>query len=450
MIVMKFGGTSVANSNMIGRVIDIIRSKVEKWPIVVVSAMSKVTDMLYGIADAASRQDKAQMEGLLTALRERHLAECEAFFTDSTYLAEAQSRVSYLCDELAAFAEAVCALGELSDRSKAIIISYGEYLSSNIIACAMNASGIRTTLMDSRKMIITNDENLKAEPIFEQINARVPSEVNKAFSGVDAVITQGFVAASIDGEPTVLGRGGSDYTASLLAMASGAEEIEIWTDVDGVYSSDPRTVKGTRPIPVISFEEAAELAHFGAKVLHPLTIEPAVIKNIPIKVLNTMNPKGSGTTICEDYLVGDGVKSVTFKDNILVINIYSLNMSGTVGFLKKVFSVFNEYKVSIDLVATTEVNISVTLDKSQKGIAQAIKALGEFSQVTTEEDKAQVSVIGKNISAIKGMLRSIFTPVDDEKVYMISHGASDINVSFVVDREKAVPTVQAVHSLLFN
>ena len=217
-----------------------------------------------------------------------------------------------ICNELDTIVGAVCTLGELSERSKALIISAGEYLSSNIICSALNLRGIKTKLMNARNLNVTGNDYMKAEPVLAEIEARVPAIVNEAFDGMDAVITQGFVSATLGGEPTVLGRGGSDYTASLIGMAIDAERIEIWTDVDGVKTADPRSVRSTLTLDRLSFEEAAEMAHFGAKVLHPLTIEPAVKKNIPIKVLNSTNPEGKGTTILHSDMIEDGVKSVSF------------------------------------------------------------------------------------------------------------------------------------------
>ena len=451
MIVMKFGGTSVANFDAISRTIGIVESKLAEKPVVVVSALSKVTDLLYRISDTAARRNKIETDELLRQLRERHINLCrELLEGKEEQLADAESRVNRLCSELESFTAAVCALGELSDRSKAVIIAYGEYLSSNIICCAMNARGIKTALMNSREMIITSGDFLKGEPIITEIETRVPQKVSKAFEGMDALITQGFVSATVEGEPTVLGRGGSDYTASLIGMAIDAKTIEIWTDVDGVKTADPRKVQGTRSLDRLSFEEAAEMAHFGAKVLHPLTIEPAVRKNIPLYVLNSMNPQGKGTVILQSEFIEDGVKSVSFKENILVINVFSTKMINVAGFLNKVFGIFSECGVSVDLIATSEANISVTVDASQKNIDLVVEKLSRFATVELDPHKSQVSVIGKNITGIKGMLKDIFTPVDDVMVYMVSQGASNINVSFVVDKNHLDSTVQALHDALFN
>ena len=447
---MKFGGTSVANYDAITRMISIVRGRLDEKPVVVVSALSKVTDLLYKISDEAAQRNRAGAMELLGQLRKRHLDLADELMEDSPEeCGDAKEKINGICDSLVSFVDAVCAVGELSPRSKAIIISNGEYLSSNVICCAMNASGIRTNYIDARRMIVTDDNYLKGEPDMEAISDKVPGVVLGAYEYADAVITQGFVSATASGEPTVLGRGGSDYSASLIGMAIDAARIEIWTDVDGVRTADPRRVDNTKCLDKISFEEAAEMAHFGAKVLHPLTIEPAVKKNIPIYVLNSMNPEGQGTAILQSSFIEDGVKSVSCKENILVINIFSTKMINTSGFLKKVFAIFSEYKVSVDLISTSEANISVTVDASQD-IRGVVGALSEFAEVYVDPDKSQVSVIGKNIVNLKGLLEQTFAPLRDCRIYMISQGASYVNISFVVDRSALTDVVRQIHKYLFE
>ena len=446
---MKFGGTSVANFEAITRTIFIIGGRLDQKPVVVVSALSKVTDLLYRISDAAASKDLPQTRDLLCQLRKRHVDLTEELLAQSMLKDEAVARVNELCDSLEGIAMAVCSLGELSDRNKAVIISTGEYLSSTIISYAMNAKGIRTKWVDARTMMITSESYLKGEPDMDAIAAKVPGVIAQAYEGMDAVITQGFVGVTSEGRPTVLGRGGSDYSASLIGMAVDAEKIEIWTDVDGVRTADPRYVQNTKSLEQISFEEAAEMAHFGAKVLHPLTIEPAVKKNIPIYVLNSMNPSGKGTAILRNELIEDGVKSVSFKENIRVINIFSTKMINTSGFLRRVFEIFSESKVSVDLISTSEANISVTVDATQN-IDAVVEELSEFADVIVDDDKSQVSVIGKNIVKLNGMLKKTFTPLKKCNVYMISQGASFVNISFVVDREELNEVVCGLHHHLFE
>lgn len=447
---MKFGGTSVANYEAVSRMISIVEGRISERPVVVVSALSKVTDLLYRLADAAAASDREAVDEMLVELRERHLNLAEQLLEGhNDKYSEAKKCIDGICDSLASFVGAVCSLGELTPRSKAKIISNGEWLSSNIICYAMNARGIRTGFVDARNIMITSNDYLKGEPVISEIQKRAPEEIGKAYEGKDAVITQGFISSSENGEPTVLGRGGSDYSASLIGMAMDATRIEIWTDVDGVRTADPRVVENTRSIEKISFEEAAEMAHFGAKVLHPLTIEPAVMKNIPVYVLNSMNPSGKGTAILKDEFIKDGVKSVSFKENILLLNIFSTRMINVSGFLQKVFAIFSKYKVSVDLISTSEANISLTMDGNQN-INRVVEELSEFAQVDVDRDKSQISVIGKNIGNLKGVLKQTMASLSGCNVYMISQGASFVNISFVVDRSSLREAVNATHNCLFE
>jgi aspartate kinase len=450
MIVMKFGGTSVANYEAISRTISIVEGKLNEQPIVVVSALSKITDLLYKIADTAASGDKQQVEELIKQLRERHLTVAgELLDKYKQVKAEAFESVNKIIDDLADFAKAVCSLGELTDRSKARIISTGEYLSSTIICYTMNALGIKTGFINAREFMITTDDHLKGEPIDAEIVKRAPGVIAKAYEGKDAVITQGFVSLTQSGEPAVLGRGGSDYSASLIGMAVDAKKIEIWTDVDGVRTCDPRKVANTQSIEKISFEEAAEMAHFGAKVLHPLTMEPAIGKNIPIYVLNSMNPSGKGTVILRNEYIEPGVKALSFKQNIRLVNIFSTRMINTPGFLNKTFEIFGRHNVSVDFISTSEANISLTMDAAQD-IDVVVEELSEFAQVQVFDDKSQISVIGKDITKIEGKMFDIIDSLKGYRVYMISQGATDVNISFVVDREKLDEIINVTHQHLFE
>ena len=450
MIVMKFGGTSVANKEAIQRAISIVRGRLDQRPVVVVSAMSKVTDSLYRIAGEAAAQHEAEIASLLDQLRNRHIDTASELLADSGhFLNEAISDINTICDYLEKVALSVCALGELSARSKAIIISQGEILSSTIIAHAMNAYGIDTEWLDARKMIISSGNPLNSDPIFSEINARVPGIIEKGLKHAQAVITQGFISSAVDGEPTVLGRGGSDYSASLIGMAINAEKIEIWTDVDGVRSADPRYIDNTLCLEQISFEEAAEMAHFGAKVLHPLTIEPAIMKNIPIFVLNSMNPDHKGTAILANSLIGEGAKAVSWKEDILMINVFSPKMINATGFVQKVFGVFSDNHISVDIISTSEANISVTVAGNQD-ISHLTKQLSELAQVNVDNCKSQVSVIGKNVVNHDDVLQRIVNALNDYNVNMISQGASNINVSFVIERNQLNEIVNSIHKSLFQ
>ncbi len=449
MIVMKFGGTSVGGYEEISNAISIVRQRLEKKPVVVTSAMSKMTDLLYNIAASADKKQDTELKENMDKLRERHIDVAEHLLESNVeMMLQTTSRINEICDELEAYTKAICVLGELSARSKALIISYGEILSSTIFASAMNASGIKTALVDAREMIITNDNHLKADPDIEKIRQCVPQIISSVDQDTEVVLTQGFIAKSKNGEPTVLGRGGSDYSASLIAMALDAETIEIWTDVDGVLTADPNKIKTAQRLEKISFEEAAEMAHFGAKVLHPLTIEPAIKKNIPIYVLNSKNPQCEGTAILNSKYIADGAKSISFKENILVINIFSTKMINASGFLGKVFDIFSVNRVSVDLISTSEANISMTVEDGQD-IHKVIEELSAFATVEVDTGKAQISVVGQNLINQPGVLDKIFAPLDKERIYMVSQGASLINLSIVVDKQALNDSIEAIHNAFF-
>ena len=449
MIVMKFGGTSVANCEAITRTIGIVQNRLEEKPIVVVSALSKVTDLLYRVSDEAKKCHPQQALAHVETLRERHIHLLGQLLDEGSQLEIAKKGINAICDDLSILVRAVCMLGELTPRSQAKIIGTGEILSSTVIWHAMNQRGIRTSWIDARRMIITDNDYLKGKPIIPEIEQRVPVEIDKNYKGKDAVITQGFIASTIDGQPTVLGRGGSDYTASLIGMAINASAIEIWTDVDGVRTADPRRVPNTMSIERLSFEEAAEMAHFGAKVLHPLTIEPAIAKNIPVYVLNSTNPLSRGTAILQSDQIDDGIKSISFKENIYLLNIFSTGMIEVSGFLSKVFKIFADSNVSVDLISTSEANISITIDSSQQ-IDHVVELLSEFATVKVHTDKAQVSIIGKNVAMQRGLMRWAMSSFNNIDIYMISQGTSLVNISYVIDRVNLDEVLQELHKYLFE
>lgn len=453
MITVKFGGTSVGNVDAARKLIEIVRSRLDRQPVVVVSALSKVTDLLYKIAGVTPSD--TTLEENIAALKERHFSHLKALLGDNPKLCIAtQKKLVSIITEVAQTAEK----GILSDRDKAAVISSGELMSSVIICAALNNSGIATSWVDARKMMITTGDPLKSEPDMDEICERTPQVIAEAFAHcpdagnapAQAVITQGFICSSASGKAAVLGRGGSDYSASIFGMALDADAIEIWTDVDGVRTADPRRVPTTRCLKRISYEEAAEMAHFGAKVLHPLTLEPAMKKDIPVYVLNTNNPDGENTEILRRDGEDESVKSVSYKENILVITMFSKHPIDASGFLKKIFDVFSECKVGVDLISTNNAQISVTMDSAQKNLNQAIGRIQEFADVVLDYDKAQISAIGSSASGMNGILRMTFAPLRDCKIYMVSPGASFVNISFVVDKSRLDDILCQTHKYLIE
>jgi aspartate kinase len=451
MIVMKFGGTSVKDSGAVERLIRIVGDKPPHKTIVVVSALSGVTDTLTQMAELASAGNSEEAIRLSEGLESRHMAMAEELMTGSTaLLSETRNIVIQFFSKLNELIRVISVLGELSGMSMAKILSYGELLSSSIIYKAMLHSGLKCAFADARNLIVTDSCYLKGEPQIESICLRIQELMSREFAGNDIIITQGFISATADGTATTLGRGGSDYTAALIGMAADATEIQIWTDVDGVHTTDPRKVDNTRSIPVMSFSEAAELSFFGAKVLHPATIQPAVEKNIPVRVLNSLQPDRQGTLILkDDEVYENGVKAISFKENITVINVFSMKMLNAFGFLTRLFEVFGKYGTSVDLISTSEVNVSLTVD-SDSNLDYIIAELSQFAVVSVSRNKSQVSVVGKNLKETTGLAKRIFGSVSDYNITMISQGASDINISFVVNKGDLTAVVSALHKEFFE
>ncbi len=448
MRVIKFGGTSVGTPQAISRVVAIVRSRIDGNPVVVVSAFSKVTDMLYRICarEASLKED-------IKALRDRHFSMVRQLFPEQLKLSiSLQKDIQQYIDLITE----ITAKPDMSERDKAAVISCGELMSSKIVCAALNAAGIRTRWVDARQMMVATGDPLKSEPDIDEICERAPEIIRNAFASqdgepaMDAVISQGFICASASGKPAVLGRGGSDYSASLIGRAINADAIEIWTDVDGVRTADPRRVPTTRCLARLSYDQAAEMAHFGAKVLHPLTLEPAQDKAIPVYVLNTHNPDGENTVILPREQVKDKIKSVSYKENIVVLTLVSLDPMDNSAFLKKIFDILSECKVKIDLISTSNSRISITADAGQKHLQQAVEQLKRFASVREDRSKAQISAIGSTASLMNGILNNDFAPLQDCRIYMVSPGASFVNISFVVAASQLDEVLRQTHKYLIE
>lgn len=447
MIVMKFGGTSVGSKEAIERTIGIVQGRLSERPIVVVSAMSKVTDMLYAISDSLEAGDKDGAKAALAQLRKKHLdTATELMPEDHLWREEAFCRINEICDKMGKFIDGVTEIGA---KEKAVINSKGEFLSSNMIYCKMNSLGIKTSYVNVRDFMITEADYLQGAPIYDKIVRRAPKVIDAAFASAEAIITQGFVGITEEGEETVLGRGGSDFSASIIGMSVDASKIEIWTDVDGVRSADPRKVDNTRCIPMISFEEAAEMAAYGAKVLHPKTIEPALIKNIPVMVLNSMNPSGTGTTIVPAQYIEDGVRSVSSKEKIVLVHVSTPVIDDASSLLTRTFAVIEECKVEVDLLRVGPDGITFTTG-SIDHVPSAVVKISAFADVEVEEDKASISVIGKNISELKMALKEASQLVKESRLVTVAQNDSYVNISFVVPKTEVQNAVRQIHTYLFE
>lgn len=449
MILMKFGGTSVKDKNAIERVISIVRGRMADKPLVVVSALAKVTRVLCGIAEEAEAQHLKEVDELLDSLRDRHTSlAAELLSGNPEILNTCVSEVNAVLDSLTDFAHGVCQIGELSPRSYARIVSTGEVLSSKIVAAAMNVYGLSCRWLDARKMIVTDCSYMSAVPDLAATEANVKRFVPEAAKGVSVVLTQGFIASSVEGSPSVLGFEGSDYSAAIFGMALDADRIEIWTDVDGIQSADPRKIVDTHRIDRVSYDEASEMAYLGARVLHPLTIEPARRRNIPVHVLNSMSPDAPGSVVTHEC-VAVGPKTVAVKDDIDYLEITSPKIVGVTAMFAGVFNAAETNAVKVVLAAASESKVGVTLESGQSGFEAFVQQLRKKFEVMVYKDKAEISVVGNAVVTAPGLVDKMTAAASGANVYMMSQSPSMLSVSIVVDRSAAVDIAGRIHKVIF-
>ena len=447
MIVMKFGGTSVESAAAIERVAGIVRARQARRPVVVVSAMGKTTNKLLAIAAAAIAGKREEYIRQLHDLRDFHSREARQVVP----LADRADLDRFLDEhfqELTELVKGLAVLGELTPRSIDAISSYGERLSSYIVTLAFRHFGLAAQHVDARDVIRTDRRHTHAAPNFPETYARLAKTVPPLATG-SVVVMGGFIASTEDGVTTTLGRGGSDYTAAIVGAGIDAEEIQIWTDVDGMLTADPTILPGGHRVKSISFAEAAELAYFGAKVLHPATVVPAMEKNIPVMILNSRRPEVAGTRITADSVHCENVvKSIACKRKITTVNIHSTRMLMAHGFLHRIFEIFDRYETPVDMVATSEVSVSLTID-STTHIDPILGELRQFAEAVVEHDSVIVCLVGENIRHTPGVARRVFNSLDGINIRMISQGASLLNISFVVAESDLGRAVSALHEEFF-
>ncbi len=439
MRVMKFGGTSVGDRHRIANLCDIVKAHASLKPVLVVSAASKVTDMLLA---AARRAAGGEVES--GDLEQRVCALLDAFDLDRSLIAD---EVAGLRAGLEAIALARAVTPELSDR----VASFGERISARGIAATLRSRGIAAEAFDAWDVGMLTDATFgSAEPLPESDGLLRTKIGQRVAAGIVPVVT-GFVGRTSDGRVTTLGRGGSDYSAAILGAAVGADEIEIWTDVPGVMSSDPRVVPEAHTIPALSFDEAAELAYFGAKVLHPKTIHPAVRQGIPVRVKNTFDPGHPGTVItASGHSSARGARAIAHKRGLTVVHVVSTRMLLAHGFLARIFEAFARHKVVVDLVATSEVSVSCTVDRDEN-LDAACGELQGIGDVTVTRGRTLVCVVAARLLTDPTVCPRIFEALGREgiPVQLMSMGASAINVSLVVDDAVGETAVRALHRALF-
>ena len=448
MIVCKFGGTSVADAAAIGRVIEIIDGKRNLQPVVVVSALGGATNMLLDIANKAANGELLTALQLVEQLRDRHLREATALLHGSSEAEELALDIGATFDELAHLAEAFKTLGYLTPRSLDAVAAIGELLSSQIVAAAFRRQGYPAVFVDARDVMRTDDFFTKAEPDLEGIRQASQERLVPHLQQGRIPVMGGFVGATAARVTTTLGRGGSDYSASLIGAAIDATAIEIWTDVDGMLTADPRVIPAAQLIERISFDEAAELAAFGAKVLHPATIAPAVQRGIPVYVFNSRNPAAKGTMIAFDA-PRLPVRAIAGKRATTMVKLRSSRMLLAPGFLRRVFEVFETHRTSVDVVTTSEVSVSVTLDDASN-LAAILQDLAAFGDVSVSPRAGLLAIVGAGISDSGHAMAKAVAALGDIPVHMASLSATGINFTLVIDDEHVVPAMQRLHATFFE
>lgn len=452
MVVQKFGGTSVADPDAIRRLTEIVRaarSRDRRGPAVVVSAMSGVTDALLGIAAAAG--DARGDEALARAgqLRDRHLDAAHALVADGARQA-LDGFITEQCDQLVAIVRALAVLHEVSPRTLDVVAAMGELLSSRLVADALAQAGLPATWVDARRAIVTDAEYTRAAPLMAETRAALQASVTPLLEAGRVPVLGGFVGATREGQTTTLGRGGSDYSGALVGAGIDATEIQIWTDVDGMLTADPRVVERPRLVPQLSFAEAAELAYFGAKVLHPSTILPAVERDIPVRILNSRRPDGDGTIITGAPALREGaLTALACKRDVTVIDIRSSRMFMAYGFLRRVFEVFERFRTAVDVVTTSEVSVSVTVD-DRRQLGAIAKALGEFAEVTVEPEMALLCAVGDRLPDEPALAARVLRVLEEVPLRMVSQAASRRNITVVIRQSELQRAMHRLHEEFFG
>jgi aspartate kinase len=451
MVVQKFGGTSVADADAIRRLVAIVRAartRDGRGPAVVVSAMSGVTDALLGIAEAAGSGRMETAVDRIAQLRARHLAAASELVKGAD-LDGISARIGQELDDLTAVTRALAVLREVSARTLDVVAALGELLSSRIVAAALAAADVPAEWIDARRAIVTNDDHTRAVPLMRETMSALRALVSTSIDAGRVPVLGGFVGATEHGHTTTLGRGGGDYSGALVGAGIGASEIQIWTDVDGMLTADPRVVAAPKLVPRLSFAEAAELAYFGAKVLHPSTILPAVERDIPVRILNAKRPDGAGTLITAAGSGGRSLTGLACKRDVTVIDITSSRMLMAYGFLRRVFEVFERFRTAVDVVTTSEVSVSVTVD-DRRHLEAITHALSEFGEVSVEPEMSLLCAVGDRLRNEPAIAARVVAVLEEVPLRMISQAASRRNITVILRQPDLSHAMHRLHEEFFD
>jgi aspartate kinase len=436
MIIKKFGGTSVGSAQRIKNVAKLVTSE-KQTTLVVLSAMAGTTNTLVEICNYLANNNIESATYCVNNLESEYKKVVSELFSKPEYIKKGDDLIKSHFDYIRSFT-----LSVFTQKEEKAILAQGELISSSLMHLYLCEQGIENALLHALNFMRINED---LEPNYSFIIENLKHEIEK--NKANLYITQGFICRNAFGEIDNLQRGGSDYSASIIGAAINAEEIQIWTDIDGIHNNDPRYIKNTKPLDYLSFDEAAELAYFGAKILHPSSITPAKISNIPVRLKNTMQPEAKGTLI-SNITIQKGIKAIAAKDNITVVKIKSGRMLLAYGFLRRVFEVFETYKTSIDMITTSEVAISLTIDNTTY-LNNIIEDLRKFGHVEVDSEMSIVCIVGDFITDSKGYGSKIFNALKDIPIRMISYGGSKHNISILIKTEDKIKTLQALNSELF-
>lgn len=438
MKVMKFGGTSVGSPSRMKEVVKLV-TKSGQPVFVVLSAMSGTTNALVEISDYLYKKNPEGANEVINALEKKYMKHVEELYSTDEMKQATQDFIVSEMNYLRSFTKEL--FTSFEEKS---IVAQGEMMSTNMVVNYMKEQGIKAVLLNALDFMRT-DKNSEPDPSYIREKLAAIMEKNE---GNQVYVTQGFICRNAYGEVDNLQRGGSDYTASLIGAALQAEEIQIWTDIDGMHNNDPRVVDKTQPVHHLHFEEAAELAYFGAKILHPTCVLPAKVNNIPVRLLNTMDPKAHGTLI-SGHQCPDRVAAIAAKDNIIALRIKSSRMLLAYGFMRKVFEIFESYKTPIDMITTSEVGVSVTID-TDRHLYDIIDDLKKFGTVEVDKNQCIICIAGDFAANKKGYASAIFDSLADVPIRMISYGGSSHNVSILVDAQDKVAALRCLSAGLFK
>jgi aspartate kinase len=445
LVVMKFGGTSVEDAAAIRRVIRVIASRAHSQRVVVVSALARVTDQLLAAAQAASQGQAEYSTAALAALRLRHLEVSSELLPGE--MPDFCKYLDRVVDQLQAAFCAVSAANHLAPAVLDQILGFGEHISSRLVAAALREAGLSAVHVDSAACFVTDSQHTRANPLLDVTRARLRSSILPWLSAGQVPVLGGFIAATAEGVPTTLGRGGSDFSASIVGAALQAGLIEIWTDVDGIMTSDPKICADARRISHLSFDEAAELAHFGAKVLHPGTLLPAMRENIPVHVLNSRNPLGSGTQVIPHVSTGHGVKAITAKRGVAAVEVELANGTDPQA-LGSVCAAFERHACPVDIISAVNGSISLVVG-STAALPRVSADLRAVANVSWENHKALICLVGENVRRLPGVVSRLFSAVSDLDMRVIWQGGSDRSLSFLVEESSADEAIRRLHTVFF-